>query len=62
MERIITNAKDDSVVGNIQNLFEDRQHISIIGNAALHSQLVDLANNISNKRENEKKIEDIIKV
>lgn len=65
MEHITSNAKDDSAIAsilhNIQNLFEDRQHISIIGNAALNSQLVDLANSISNKRENEKKIEDIIK-
>ncbi|KAL0080241.1 hypothetical protein J3Q64DRAFT_1701586 [Phycomyces blakesleeanus] len=39
----------------VEGLFEDRQQIRIIGNTALNNQLVDLANGVKNKRENEKK-------
>lgn len=56
---IITRAKDKSSVAsilhNIQGLFEDRQQIRIIGNAALNNQLVDLANGVNNKREHDRR-------
>jgi hypothetical protein len=46
----------------MQDLFEeDQQDISLIGKEKLNSQLVDLANLISNKKENEKKMADCIK-
>ncbi|ORE00853.1 hypothetical protein BCV72DRAFT_237333 [Rhizopus microsporus var. microsporus] len=49
-----------SILHNICSLFDNQKEIKIIGNSALNSQLVDLANGISNKKENDKKIEDII--
>lgn len=67
LEDILTRAKDKSSVAmifhSIEGLFEDWQHISLIGNTIWSSQLADLANSISHKRENDKKkkIKDICK-
>ncbi|ORX56355.1 hypothetical protein DM01DRAFT_1382609 [Hesseltinella vesiculosa] len=44
-----------SILENVQGLFGDQLEISIIGNSALNSQLVDLANKITKKQEDEKK-------
>ncbi|ORY96925.1 hypothetical protein BCR43DRAFT_293110 [Syncephalastrum racemosum] len=47
----------DAVFGKIRQLFKDRDHVGIIGNKLLNSQLTDLADIISCKRDNDKKIE-----
>lgn len=65
LEDILARAKDKSSIAtmshNMKGLFEDWQHISIIGNMVLNSQWVDLANNISHKCENDKKIKMFVK-
>lgn len=66
LEDILARAKDKSSVTtifhSIEGLFEDWQHISLTGNTIWSSQLADLANSISHKRENDqKKNKDICK-
>ncbi|CAO3591759.1 unnamed protein product [Absidia cylindrospora] len=66
IDDIITIAKGNSTVEavliNIKNLFESQQQsITIIRNTALNNHLVDLANSISNKYENDKKMDHIMK-
>ncbi|KAG0747471.1 hypothetical protein G6F66_002000 [Rhizopus arrhizus] len=63
VKRITTLTKDSiitAILDKINLLFAEEQAITIIGNRALNNQLVDLAHRISNKRENDKKI-DLIK-
>ena len=63
--KLITKTKKDSAVNKklikIHLLFKEQDQITIIDNNLLNSQLTDLANGIGNKRENDKKIEDISK-
>jgi hypothetical protein len=63
--KLITKTKKDSTVNKIlikiHLLFKEQDQITIIDNELLNSQLTDLANGIGNKRENDKKIEDISK-
>ncbi|KAG1148293.1 hypothetical protein G6F37_003525 [Rhizopus arrhizus] len=63
--KLITKTKKDSTVNKIlikiHLLFKEQDQITIIDNKLLNSQLTDLANGIGNKRENDKKIEDISK-
>ncbi|KAI9015246.1 hypothetical protein CLU79DRAFT_724982 [Phycomyces nitens] len=64
VDEIVALANDTSIsaiLTSIQGLFDDQEKIDIIGNAALNSQLTDLANKICKKKEDDKKIQNIIK-